>query len=249
MTDSLYFEYGEKEINHLRKKDKKLGAVIDYIGIIKRPINPDVFSSLVESIISQQISSKAANTVCQKLHDLCKSGINNLPGSTIDDIQLSGTSGQKAEDIQGITDKLCGIDVNKLSRLSVEKIQSCGMSMRKAEYVKGVADAVLAKTIDLEAFAEMSDNDIINALTAIRGIGIWTAEMILIFSLMRPNVVSYGDLAIRKGMMRLYNLKELPKDRFQRYANRYSPYGSIASLYLWHISDPGVAISESGTYK
>ena len=203
-----YFAYGEAEINHLKKKDKKLGAVIDRIGIIKRPINPDVFSSLIESIISQQISSKAANTICLKLH------------------------------------KLCGMDAECLTSLTVEEIQSCGTSMRKAGYVKGVAEASVNKIIDFDSLSDMSDNEIINVLTTLKGVGIWTAEMILIFSLMRPNVVSYGDLAIRRGMMRLYNLKKLPKDRFERYAKRYSPYGSVASLYLWHISDPAVLISD-----
>ena len=202
--DKKYFEYGETEISYLRKKDKKLGAVIDRIGVIKRPVNLDIFSSLVENIISQQISSRAAATVCGRLNDIC------------------------------------GMDVEKIYSMPVEEIQSAGMSMRKAEYVKGIADAVLSKSVDLNAFSEMSDDEIIKTLSAIRGIGVWTAEMILIFTLMRPNVVSYGDLAIRKGMMRLYNLKELPKERFDRYAKRYSPYGSVASLYLWHISDPSV---------
>lgn len=68
------------------------------------------------------------------------------------------------------------------------------------------------------------------------GVGIWTAEMLLIFSLCRPDVVSYGDLAIRRGLMNLYDLKELPKEKFNRYRKRYSPYGSVASLYLWELS-------------
>jgi len=198
--DKRFFEYGETELNHLRRKDKKLGAVIDDIGIIKRAVNPDLFSALVESIVGQQISSKAADTVCRRL------------------------------------DELCGMSAECLSVLTVEEIQSCGMSMRKAEYVKGVADVVVSKELDLEAFPTMSDDEIIKTLSAIRGVGVWTAEMLLIFSLMRPNVVSYGDLAIRRGMMKLYNLKELSKDSFDRYAKRYSPYGSVASLYLWHIS-------------
>ena len=200
MTDRQYFQYGEKEINYLRKKDKKLGAVIDQVGFIKRPVNPDVFTSLVESIVSQQISSKAADTVCLKLN------------------------------------ALCGTDAERLVALTVEEIQSCGMSMRKAGYVKGVAEAVVSKTIDFEVLPKMSDSDVIKTLTALKGVGIWTAEMLLIFSLMRPNVISYGDLAIRRGMTRLYGLKELPKDRFEQYARRYSPYCSVASLYLWHIS-------------
>jgi len=206
MNDNLYFKYGEAEITHLRKRDKKLGAVIDHVGIIRRPVNPDVFSALVESIVSQQISSKAANTVCLKLHNLC------------------------------------GMDLGaeRLAALTVEEIQSCGMSMRKAGYVKGVAEAAVSKAVDFEALFDMSDGDVIKTLTNIRGIGVWTAEMLLIFSLMRPNVISYGDLAIRRGMMRLYNLKELPKDCFERYAKRYTPHGSVASLYLWQISNPAV---------
>jgi len=198
--DRRYFEYGETELNHLRKKDKKLGAVIDSIGIIKREVNPDLFSALVESIVGQQISSKAADTVCRRLSELC------------------------------------GMDAKRLSALDEEEIQTCGMSMRKAEYIKGIADAVVSKALDLEALPTMTDDEIIKTLSAIRGVGVWTAEMLLIFSLMRPNVVSYGDLAIRRGMMRLYNIKELSKDRFERYAKRYSPYGSVASIYLWHIS-------------
>ena len=196
----MYFEYGERELSHLRAKDKKLGYVIDRVGIIKRETNPDIFSALVESVVSQQISSKAADTVCRKLYDL---------------------SGMEAE---------------RLRLIQVEDIKACGMSMRKAGYVKNIADAVVNGTVDFDKFAGKSDNEIIKTLTALKGVGVWTAEMLLIFSLMRPNVVSYGDLAIRRGMMRLYGLKELSKERFNRYAKRYSPYGSVASLYLWHIS-------------
>ena len=82
----------------------------------------------------------------------------------------------------------------------------------------------------------MSDSEIIEALTAISGVGVWTAQMLLIFSLMRPDVVSYGDLAIRRGMMNMYGLRELSKEKFERYAKHYSPYGSVASLYLWELS-------------
>jgi 3-methyladenine DNA glycosylase/8-oxoguanine DNA glycosylase len=200
MSKNVYFEYGEVELSHLRKRDKKLGEVIDRVGIIQRKVNPDLFSSLVESIIGQQISSKAADSISRRL------------------------------------DALCDMKVDRINDLSVEEIQSCGLSMRKAGYIKGIAEAVINKTIDLNALSDMSDDDVIQALTGLKGVGVWTAEMLLIFSLMRPNVISYGDLAIRRGMMRLYSLKELSKERFMRYAKRYSPYGSVASLYLWHIS-------------
>jgi len=191
-----YFIYGEQELEHLRKKDKKLSGLIDSIGIIQRPVNPDPFSALIESVVAQQISTKAAATVFAKLNTLCQ------------------------------------ITPSKLNALTIEEIQSCGMSMRKAGYIKNIAEAA-ENYIDFTTFTEKSDQEIIKALTAIKGVGIWTVEMLLIFSLMRPNVVSYGDLIIRRSMMRLYGLKELPKERFDRYAKRYAPYGSVASLYLW----------------
>ena len=187
-----YFEYGEAELAHLRKKDKKLGEAINRIGKIKRKINPDPFSALIESIVGLQISNKAAATVCGKLNVLS----DFVP--------------------------------HKLHALSLEEIQSCGMSMRKAGYIFNISEVAVNKTIDFEALPEKSDQEIIETLTAIKGVGLWTAEMLLIFSLMRPNVVSYGDLAIRRGMMQLYGLKELPKERFMRYAKRYAPYGSVA---------------------
>jgi len=92
------------------------------------------------------------------------------------------------------------------------------------------------RAIDFCTLPNKSNQEIIEALNAIKGVGLWTAEMLLIFSLMRPNVVSYGDLAIRRGMMQLYGLNELPKERFEKYTNRYTPYGSVASLYLWELS-------------
>jgi len=195
-----FFIYTDHELNHLRKKDKKLGRIIDQVGIIEREVNPDIFSSLIESIIGQQISSKGALTVKRRL------------------------------------DELCGMKREKLHALTIEEIQSCGMSMRKAEYIKNIADAAMSGAVDFDALSSKSNDKIIETLTKIKGVGIWTVEMLLIFSLMRPDVVSYGDLAIRRGMMRLYGHKELPKDRFARYARRYSPYGSIASLYLWAMS-------------
>ena len=194
-----YFEYGQQELTHLRK-DKKLAAAIDRIGIIKRRVNPNLFSALVENIVGQQISNKAAATVCDKLA------------------------------------ALSGMDAAKLHSLTTGEIQACGMSMRKAGYIKNIAEAAINKSIDFETLPTKSNDEIIKSLAAIKGVGVWTAEMLLIFSLMRPDIVSYGDLAIRRGMMILYGHKELPKERFQRYAKRYSPYGSVASLYLWEIS-------------
>lgn len=195
------FEYGQKEIDYLKSRDKKLGAVIDEIGIIEREVIPDPFAALILSVVAQQISNKAALTVRNRLTDLVDS-----------------------------------ITPENIAKVTLAELRSCGMSERKAGYIKGIADAALSGKVDFSRLHTLSDEEIIKKLTELKGVGIWTAEMLLIFSLCRPDVVSYGDFAIRRGMMILYGHKDLPKERFERYRKRYSPYGSIASLYLWRLA-------------
>lgn len=195
------FKYGDTEINYLKKKDKKLAEAIEKIGKIERKVTPDLFTALVNSIVSQQISSKAADTVWKRLCEL-----------------------------------LCEISPEKIVSADIEEIQKCGMSFRKASYIKNIAEKVHNKEFDIEELYQLSDDEIIKKLSSLNGIGVWTAEMLMIFSMERPNIVSWGDLAIRRGMCNLYHHKELTKEQFERYRKRYSPYGSVASLYLWELS-------------
>jgi len=123
-----------------------------------------------------------------------------------------------------------------ISSAATRDIQQCGMSMRKAGYIKGIADAVADGSLDLDGLHKLPDDEIIALLTGLNGVGIWTAEMILIFSMERPDVLSWGDLAIRRGMMRLYGKVSIDRAGFECYRKRYSPYGSVASLYLWEVS-------------
>lgn len=119
---------------------------------------------------------------------------------------------------------------------SSEEIQQLGMSLRKATYIKGVAEAALEGSLDLDRLNSLPDGEIIERLSSLHGVGVWTAEMMLIFSMQRPDVVSWGDHAIRKGMMNLYGLTELTRGQFDKHRKRYSPYGTVASLYLWEIA-------------
>jgi len=196
-----YFEYGQKEIDYLKKKDKKLGAAIDRIGFIARETKPDTFLAIVDCIISQQISSKAADTVLGRLGEL-----------------------------------IGDITPDNIAATEIDRIQQCGMTMKKAGYIKSLTEAVLTGVLSLDELLVLPDAEVIKKLVALEGIGVWTAEMLLLFSLCRPDVVSYGDLAIRRGMMKLYGLKDLPKVKFEYYKKRYSPYGSVASLYLWKLA-------------
>lgn len=146
-------------------------------------------------------------------------------------------SGKAAATVWGRLQERCGsITPESLGTMSLDDIQSCGMSRRKAEYIKGVADAALDGTVDFTLLNELPDEEVSAKLTTLRGVGLWTAEMVLIFSLAWPNVLSWADLGIRRGIQLLYQLEELSKKEFEAYRERYSPYGSIASLYLWEIA-------------
>ncbi|MDD5143198.1 DNA-3-methyladenine glycosylase [Methanoregula sp.] len=195
------FRYGRTEIDHLKNRDRHLGAAIDEIGMIEREVRPDLFTALVASVASQQISAKAAETVWQRMEERLK---------TITPSSIAGAT--------------------------PEEIQQCGMSMRKAGYIKGIGVAVTNGSLDLAGLHELSDDDVIARLSALNGVGIWTAEMLLIFSMERPDVLSWGDLAIRRGMIHLYGKSTIDRPAFERYRKRYSPYGSVASLYLWELS-------------
>lgn len=131
---------------------------------------------------------------------------------------------------------LGSITPERIAQADLMEIQGCGMSERKAGYIKGIAGAAMGGAVDFRTLDKLRDEEIIQKLSSLHGVGIWTAEMLLIFSLCRPDVVSYRDLGIRRGMMNLYGLQELPKDEFERYRKRYSPYGSVASFYLWALA-------------
>jgi len=124
----------------------------------------------------------------------------------------------------------------KIAAADIATIQQLGLSLRKAGYIKHAAEAVIDGQICLEKLPHLSDEQVIAQLTQLPGVGVWTAEMLLLFSLARPDVLSWGDQALRRGLRNLYGLEDLTKDQFYRYKKRYSPYSSVASLYLWELA-------------
>ena len=116
------------------------------------------------------------------------------------------------------------------------ELQALGMTFRKAGYLLEFARRIKTGAFDLASVARMPDEEAIRALDELPGIGRWTAEMILLFCLERPNVLSWDDLAIQRGMRMLYHHRRITPELFAKYRRRYSPYGSTASLYLWAIA-------------
>lgn len=133
-----------------------------------------------------------------------------------------------------------------IASASVERLQSLGMTFRKADYIKDFSDKIVEGKFDLNALVHMSDAEAITALSSLKGIGVWTAEMILLFCLQRPDILSYGDLAILRGMRMVYHHRNIDRKLFEKYRRRLAPYGSVASLYFWAVA--GGAVPEMKDY-
>lgn len=199
----MYFEYDEKALHYLRARDAKLGVYIDKFGKIYRKVEPDVFISLVQSMLAQQISNKAYLTVNERV-------LNKCGGKLMPDAILA---------------------------LSFDDLRSCGLSARKTQNIFAMAEYFGKEGINAEYFAKKSDEEIIAELTRLPGVGVWTAEMFLLFSLQRQDILSYGDYGIKKGLCIVHGCDKTDKKNFLKFKSLYSPYGSIASLYLWETAN------------
>jgi DNA-3-methyladenine glycosylase II len=190
-----------KAVRHLRRVDPHLKAIIDRVGPCLLEPKTDRFGTLVRAIIGQQISSKAAASIHNRL--VAIGGEPHLPA--------------------------------RLIELGEPALRGVGLSGVKARYVLNLAEAVGSGAVPLDAIDESWDDArITQALTTIKGIGVWTAEMFLIFSLNRPDVFPAGDLGVRVALRDRHGLAELPKpSECHALAEPWRPYRSIASWYLW----------------
>ncbi len=145
-----------------------------------------------------------------------------------------------------LNEKLEKLTAETLNNLDVESLQSIGISFRKAEYIKDFARKVISNEFNISAVKEMSDSDAIKELTKLKGIGVWTAEMILLFCLQRQNIFSFDDLAIQRGLRMIYHHRKIDRKLFEKYKKRFTPYCSVASLYIWAVS--GGAIPDMKDY-
>ncbi len=201
----IYFKYGEKEINYLKSKDKWLSDAIDKIGHIYRPCQDDLFLALINSIIGQQISTTAHNTIWSRVCDL-----------------------------------LGEVNADTICKIDSDKLQKCGLTFRKVGYVKDIAKKVQNEEFDIQSLWDMSDREVIAKLITLKGVGVWTAEMLMIFCMQRQNILSFGDLAIHRGLRILYHHSSIDKHLFEKYHKRYSPYCTVASLYIWEVASGAI---------
>jgi DNA-3-methyladenine glycosylase II len=124
----------------------------------------------------------------------------------------------------------------QFASITAEELQKCGITTRKALYIKEVVNSILSGDLDLNELHKLTDDKVCERLSQIKGIGVWTAEMLMTFSMQRPDVMSWGDLAIHRGLRMLYHHRKITPVLFTKYKKRYSPYATVASLYLWAIA-------------
>jgi DNA-3-methyladenine glycosylase II len=202
-------EVMQKAAEHLAKNDPILKPVIKRAGLCTiRPVkSEDYYWELVDAIISQQLSVKAARSIEERFKAL-------YPGSLPSPDQILVTQDAK--------------------------LRQVGLSGAKVKYVKSLAEHIRAGKLELEKLNKLSNLEISRELTAVKGIGEWTAHMFLIFAMARLDVLAIGDLGIKAGIQKLYSLPSLPSpEEITKLAqvNNWHPYESVACWYVWHAKD------------
>jgi len=197
----------QEAMDGLAKKDKRLGAYIASVGPLTREGITQPYEALLDCIISQQVSSKAAVTVSNRFFEKYPLG-----------------------------------DPAKVANAPIEELRSLGFSGSKAAYIQGIAKIRAEGSIDFDTLGLKSSQEIMDILLPIKGVGRWTVEMMLIFTYEKQDVLSFGDLAIRRGIERLYGIETCTKEFFDTLYERYAPYQTYASFYLWHASHSPINI-------
>lgn len=194
-------------IIHLQTVDPILEAVIEKITLEKRKPRTDYFQSLVEEIISQQLSGRVADVITERFVALFPTR------------QADSTSFPKPDAILARSD---------------DELRKAGLSYQKISYIKNVSRAVSAGELDFKKFPALTDEEIIALLTKIKGVGRWTAEMFLMFTLGREDIFSHGDLGLKNAIQRLYGLRKHPSTKTaERISKKWRPHRTLACRYLW----------------
>ena len=195
-----YWEKGKKELKKIDKNIKKIIELYEFPSLTTRE---NMFFTLIRSIVGQQISVRAADTIWDKIVN-------------------------EAKEIR--PEIIYSMDENTM--------RDCGLSKRKVEYMKAVSEKWL-NDYDKINWHELSDEAVTEKLVEIRGIGKWTAEMILIFTLMRPDIFPMGDIGAIRALEKIYNKgQKMNKEQIEEIVKKWKPWRTIATWYLWRSIDP-----------
>lgn len=193
-----------KAVNHLKKCDPVLRAIIERVGPCRMEFGLPEFCSLAEAIVYQQLNGKAAVTIFKRFAALAGEPLTP----------------------EGIL------------KLSDAQLRSVGLSKQKSAYLKDLAAKTAAGLLDFARLPELTDEKVIEHLTQVKGVGVWTAHMFLMFSLRRPNVLPTGDYGVQVAIRKHYRKRKLPKPKdMEKIARAWEPYRSVACWYMWRSLD------------
>jgi DNA-3-methyladenine glycosylase II len=193
-----------RAINHLKKSDPVLRAIIERVGPCRMEYGSPEFHSLAEAIVYQQLNGKAAVTIFKRFTALAGEPL--TPEGTL--------------------------------KLTDEQLRSVGLSKQKSSYLKDLSAKTAAGLLDFASLPELPDEEVIKHLTQVKGIGVWTAQMFLIFTLKRPDVLPTGDYGVQAAIKKHYKKRKMPKPHvMEKIAKPWVPYRSIACWYLWRSLD------------
>jgi len=193
-----------KAVNHLKKSDPVLRAIIERVGPCRMEFGVPEFGSVAEAIVYQQLNGKAAVTI-----------FNRFAALAGDPLTPEG-----------------------ILKLSDEQLRSVGLSKQKSAYLKDLSAKTAAGLLDFARLPELPDEEVIQHLTQVKGVGVWTAHMFLMFTLRRPNVLPTGDYGVQVAIRKHYRKRKLPKPKdMEKIARAWEPYRSVACWYLWRSLD------------
>ena len=197
-----------RAIRHLQRADPVLRRIIERVGPCRFARERNQFGSLVEAIIYQQLALKVAETISRRFQQIYATP--------------SGQGGGRLP------------RPSELLQTPRRKLRAAGLSRQKISYLRDLAHKAADGKLKLGKFGRMSDEEVIENVTQVKGIGPWTAEMFLIFSLGRPDVLPVDDLGLRYAIKQAYGLRGLPSPaKMQKLAERWRPYRTVATWYLW----------------
>jgi len=193
-----------KAINHLKKSDPVLAAIIEKIGPCKMQFGEPTFHSLAEAILYQQLNGKAAVTI-----------FNRFTALAGDPLTPEG-----------------------ILKLTDTQMRGVGLSKQKNSYLRDLSEKTKAGLLEFERLPRLSEQEVIEHLTQVKGIGVWTAHMFLIFTLRRPDILPTGDYGVQAAIKKHYGKRKWPKPAvMEKIARPWAPYRSIACWYLWKSLD------------
>ncbi len=208
MPKTVTPDYWDEACKHLSKRDRVMRKLIPECGEARLQSRGDAFTTLARSIVGQQISVKAAQSVWERFVTLVDGGMTKVPPAGV-------------------------------LALDAPQMRTAGLSARKVEYLFDLAQHFQSGSVHVRQWQQMDDEAIIDELVAIRGIGRWTAEMFLIFHLMRPNVLPLDDLGLLKGIsVNYFSGEPVSRAEAREVGDAWAPFRSVATWYIWRSLDP-----------